>query len=258
MTGWQDNIHFILVEPKEPGNIGASARALKNMGFSNLGIVNPPLLTDEAWWFAHNALDVLDRRQSFPDVRSAVADKAFVVGTTGRKGKKRGLILPIAQGIGKIKEYAQDGPVAILFGRESRGLYNEEVSECGLLVTIPANKEQPSLNLAQAVMIIAYELGKEAMAAQPRGKKAARVNHHRMDLVTHSEITLLYDRMTAVLQLLEYIPRGDRDLEKKIMSNLKYFIGRAGLTDWELNMLHGILSQIEKKLAASPQTVHEK
>jgi tRNA/rRNA methyltransferase len=73
-----------------------------------------------------------------------------------------------------------------------------------------------------------------------------------MNLVTHREITLLYERMTNVLNLLEYIPRGDRDLEKKIMSNLKYFIGRAGLTDWELNMLHGILSQIEKKLGRLP------
>ena len=252
MTGWLENIHFVLVEPKEPGNIGASARALKNMGFANLSLVNPPPLTDEARWFARNAMDVLDGSQSFADVQAAIAEKAFVVGTTGRKGKKRGLILPIAQGIEKIKAYAQDGPVAILFGRESRGLYNEEVSECGLLVTIPANREQPSLNLAQAVMIIAYELGKDAMADQPGGRRASRVNHHRMNLVTHNEITLLYDRMTAVLKMLEYIPRGDRDLEKKIMSNLKYFIGRAGLTDWELNMLHGILSQIEKKLGKPP------
>ncbi|MGC2062469.1 MAG: RNA methyltransferase [Thermodesulfovibrionales bacterium] len=248
MTGWRDNIHFVLVEPKEPGNIGSSARAIKNMGFGNLSLVSPPHLSDEARWFAHNALDVLDSMQAFEDVQGAIADKSFVVGTTSRKGKKRGLILPIAQGIEKIKGYAQDGPVAILFGRESRGLYNEEVSECGLLVTVPTNREQPSLNLAQAVMIVAYELGKDDMAHQSGGRRASRVNSHRMNLVTHHEITLLYERMTVVLKLLEYIPRGDRDLEKKIMSNLKYFIGRAGLTDWELNMLHGVLSQVEKKL----------
>ncbi len=248
MTGWRDNIHFILVEPKEPGNIGASARAIKNMGFVNLGLVSPPDLTEEAWWFAHNSLDVLGRAKQYDDVRAAIAGKAFVVGTTGRKGKRRGLMLPIAQAVEKIKGYAQNGPVALLFGRETRGLYNDEVAECGLLVTIPANREQPSLNLAQAVMVIAYELGKEDMALQSGGRRASRVNHHRMNLVTHEEITLLYDRMSAVLRLLDYIPRGQRDLEKKIMSNLKFFIGRAGLTDWELNMLHGIISQIEKKI----------
>lgn len=252
MSGWRENIHFVLVEPKESGNIGASARAIKNMGFGNLSLVSPPPLTDEARWLARNALDVLDGVQPYADVRTAIADKSFVVGTTSRKGKKRGLILPVAQGIEKIKEYARNGRVAILFGRESRGLYNEEVAECGLLVTIPTNREQHSLNLAQAVMIVAYELGKDAMAEQPGGRRASRVNYHRMNLVTHQEITLLYDRMAAVLNLLEYIPRGDRDLEKKIMSNLKYFIGRAGLTDWELNMFHGILSQVEKKLGNQP------
>ena len=253
MTGlphinWRDHIHFVLVEPKEPGNIGASARAIKNMGFSNLSLVRPPALTDEARWFARNALDVLDRAQSCDHIHDAIGDKSFVVGTTSRKGKKRGLILPISEGIEKIKEYAQDGPVAILFGRESRGLFNEEIGECGLLVTIPTNREQPSLNLAQAVMIIAYELGKEAMGQQPRRRRTSRINCHRMSLVTHNDMSKLYEHMTDVLRLLDYIPRGDRDLEKKIMSNLKYFIGRAGLTDWELKMIRGILSQIEKKI----------
>jgi TrmH family RNA methyltransferase len=238
----------VLVEPKEPGNIGASARAIKNMGFSNLSLVKPPELTDEARWFARNALDVLDGARSCNDIRDAIGDKSFVVGTTSRKGKKRGLILPIAEGIEKIKEYAQGGPVAILFGRESRGLFNEEVGECGLLVTIPTNREQPSLNLAQAVMIIAYELGKEAMGEQPGRKRPSRINSHRMGLVTHDDMVKLYEHMTDVLRQLDYIPRGDRNLEKKIMSNLKYFIGRAGLTDWELNMVRGILSQIEKKI----------
>ena len=67
-------------------------------------------------------------------------------------------------------------------------------------------------------------------------------------MVSHGMIGGLYDRMAETLKLLEYIPRGDRDLESKIMRNLKHFISRAGLTEWELNMLHGILSQIERKV----------
>lgn len=269
MENWKDNVSFILVEPKESGNIGASARAIKNMGFMHLALVNPPTeLADEARWFACNALDVLESAQSYPDFKSAIADRAIVVGTSRRTGKRRGMILPLEQGAKKIIERAKAGKVAILFGREAKGLLNEEVDECGLLLTIPTSKEHRSLNLAQAVLIVAYELLKAGHEEQARGKeqgakveeRKARDNKQKQtprmmesgefgtQLVSYEEISALYTRMTETLKLLEYIPRGDRDLEAKIMQNLKHFIARSGLTDWELNMLHGILSQIEKKV----------
>ncbi|MBI5074896.1 MAG: RNA methyltransferase [Nitrospirae bacterium] len=268
MVNWKDNVSFVLVEPKESGNIGASARAIKNMGFMNLCMVNPPSqLTDEARWFACNALDVLETARSYPDFRSAIADKAIVVGTSRRTGKRRGMILPLEQGAKKIIERAKAGKVAILFGREAKGLLNEEVDECGLLLTIPTSKEHRSLNLAQAVLIVAYELlkagyesqesgvGDQGLAEKSRTRNSRKKPSPRMmesgefgtQLVSYEEIHTLYDRMAEILKLLEYIPRGDRDIEAKIMQNLKHFIARAGLTDWELNMLHGILSQIEKK-----------
>ncbi len=278
MANWKDNVSFVLVEPKESGNIGASARAIKNMGFMNLCLVNPPSqLTNEARWFACNALDVLESAQSYPDFKSAISDKAIVVGTSRRTGKRRGMILPLEQGAQKIIERAKAGKVAILFGREARGLLNEEVDECGLLLTIPTSKEHRSLNLSQAVMIVAYELLKAGYEEQARGKgqgvradgetdktkgKRRRVRGENQkpsprmmesgefgtQLVSYEEISTLYNRMTETLKLLEYIPRGDRDLEAKIMQNLKHFIARAGLTEWELNMIHGILTQIEKKV----------
>lgn len=271
MESWKDNVSFVLVEPKESGNIGASARAIKNMGFMNLCLVNPPsLLTDEARWFACNALDVLESARSYPDVKSAILDKAIVVGTSRRTGKRRGMILPLEQGARKIFERAKSGKVAILFGREDKGLLNEEVDECGLLLTIPTSKEHRSLNLSQAVLIVAYELLKAGYEEQARGKgqgatargegqkakdKKQKQTPRMMEsgefgtqFVSYEEIGALYTRMTETLKLLEYIPRGDRDLEAKIMQNLKHFIARSGLTDWELNMMHGILSQIEKKV----------
>jgi TrmH family RNA methyltransferase len=259
MKNWQDNLSFVLVEPKEPGNIGASARAIKNMGFRNLCLVNPPAqLTDEARWLACNALDVLDTARSYPDVKSAIRGSVTVVGTSRRTGKHRGVILPVEQGAESIIERAQAGNVAILFGREDRGLLNEEVDECGMLLTIPTSKEHRSLNLAQAVLIIAYELLKTgyALKAKDRSEKIRRRFVPRnlesgeagTPMVSHETICGLYDRMADTLKLLEYIPRGDRDLESKIMRNLKHFISRAGLTEWELNMLHGILSQIERKV----------
>ncbi|MDI6729190.1 MAG: RNA methyltransferase [Thermodesulfovibrionales bacterium] len=239
---WKDNIYFILVEPKESGNIGASARAIKNMGFKNLCLVNPPsVITDEARWFACNALDVLESAKTYDNLMSAIKDKTIVIGTTRRKGKRRGVILPVEEGMERIFNIACDNKIAILFGRENRGLFNEEVEECGFLITIPTSKEQPSLNLAQAVLIVAYELSKaEYKSQQLRGEKRILVNHE--------ELISLYKRVAETLRLLEYIPKGDRNLEKKIMQNLKHLIGRAGLMDWELKMLHGICSQIEKKI----------
>jgi TrmH family RNA methyltransferase len=245
MKNWKDNVSFILVEPREPGNIGASARALKNMGFRRLSLVNPVPITDETKWLAHNALDIIGTASVHPDLADAIKDKSIVVGVTRRKGKRRGIIYNVDDGAGKIRELAAENKVTLLFGREDRGLYNEEVEECGFLVSIPANSEHPSLNLSQAVLIMAYELsraGYRQTDSRSKGKET---------LVSHEELTTLYSRITETLRILEYFPLGDREIEKKIMMNLKHFIGRAGITDWECRMLHGICTRIERKIKAS-------
>jgi TrmH family RNA methyltransferase len=162
--------------------------------------------------------------------------------------------MPVHKGCEYLFERAGENKVAILFGREDKGLLNEEVAGCGLLLNIPTSKEQRSLNLSQAVLIVAYELLKaendrkqgleiEGTIPPPLKQYAAPAV-----LVSQQELKALYARMTGALKLLEYLPRGDRDLEAKIMQNLKYFIGRAGLTDWEMNMLYGLCSQVEKKI----------
>jgi len=236
----------VLVEPKESGNIGSTARAIKNMGFRNLSLVSPPaVIGEEARWLACNALDVLESAERFNAVADAVQDKTLVVGTSRRVGKRRGMIVSVEEGAERVLDVARDNKVAVLFGREAKGLLNEEVEECGLLITIPSSKIQPSLNLAQAVLITAYELSKAEFKGIVR--KPYRRQEEKL-LIDHKTLTALYERMSEVLSLLEYIPRGDRDLAKKIMSNLKHFIGRAGITEWELNMLHGICTQIEKKI----------
>jgi TrmH family RNA methyltransferase len=242
MGNWKDNIYFVLVEPKESGNIGASARAIKNMGFKNLCLVNPPsVITDEARWLACNALDVLNSAEIFNSLTDAVKDKSIITGTSRRKGRRRGVFLNVEEGAGRLHDIALKNKVAILFGREDKGLYNEEIEECGFLITIPTSDEQPSLNLAQAVLIVAYELSKAEYKSQ-------ELSEEKRILVNYEELISLYKRVAETLRLLEYIPKGNKDLEKKIMQNLKHFIGRAGLTDWELKMLHGLCSQIERKL----------
>ncbi|NTU43557.1 MAG: RNA methyltransferase [Nitrospirales bacterium] len=238
MKNWKDNLSFVLVEPREPGNIGASARAMKNMGFRDLCVVNPPPFTDEARWFARNAHDVLDSAVSFATLGDALRDRSVVVGATRRKGKNRGAFLSVEEGAKRIAELAQCNKVAILFGREDKGLLNEEVEECSLLLTIPTSDEQPSLNLGQAVLIVAYELSR----VKYRESSSEEVRR----LVDHGDLVALYARISRALELLGYMPAGNRDLGKAIMQNLKHFIGRAGITEWEMQMLHGICSQVEK------------
>jgi TrmH family RNA methyltransferase len=254
MKEWRDNIYFVLVEPREAGNVGASARAIKNMGFRNLCLVNPPPeMTDEGRWFARNAHDVLDSATVYGSVAEAISDKAIVVGTTRRRGKRRGLIMPADAGAAKLHKMAAGNKVAILFGREARGLFNEEIEECGFMMAIPSSRLQPSLNLSHAVMIIAYELylagyGKSGTADVKGPYVLSPDPAATPALSVHGEIEGLYERFSGALELLEYIPRGDRNIKKKIITNLKHFIGRAGLTEWELKMLLGLCYQVEKKV----------
>jgi TrmH family RNA methyltransferase len=201
VDNWKDNIYFVLVEPKEPGNVGASARAIKNMGFKNLCVVNPPaaLTEGEGRWFARNAHDVLSSAQIYGTLADAVADKSVVVGTTRRKGKRRGLIMPADEGASRLYRMAASNKVAVLFGREAKGLFNEEVEECGFMLSIPSSKAQPSLNLSHAVLIIAYEL----FLAEYRGPG----NESGRGLISYAPIPSLH-RLSQVTEKLRTCMKG--------------------------------------------------
>lgn len=145
------------------------------------------------------------------------------------------MLLSAGEGAKRLFEIA-----SILFGRDDKGVFNEEIKRCGFLMTISASKKQPSPNLAQAVLIIAYELS----AAQHRIHNPAKGTI----LVNQQELDYFYRRIQETLHHLEYFPERGRDIQKKMIQNLKHFISRAGLTEWELKMFHGICSQINKKL----------
>lgn len=234
---WEDNVFFILVEPKESGNIGSSARAMKNMGFTNLVLINPPHLSDEAKWMAWRSEDILEKAEIHQSLDRAIEDKALVVGTTRRRGSKRGAIVDVKDGVKRIYEVAQNNKVAILFGREDKGLLNEEVEKCGYLLTIPTSSLQPSLNLSQAVLIVAYEL--------MRLEKPKDYHMERQFYINQEELNKLYERLASILKKTGYIPEN-KDIEANIMRNFKHFLGRTGLTFWELKMIHGLLSHIEE------------
>jgi len=244
MKNWKDNVYFVLVEPKEAGNIGASARAMKNMGFRNLRLVNPvSFMTDESLWFAHGAADVLESAKVFASVRDAVGDISIVAGTSRRTGRKRGIFLHAERGATCLFDAARANKIAILFGREDRGLFNEEIKECGLLITIPTDKRQPSLNLAQSVLITAYELSKagyhDAFTSSLSGLPLPK-------LLNNEELEPLFDRIDKALTMFELYK--DKNLRKKIIQNLKRCVGRTGLTYWEVKMFQGLCSEIIKTI----------
>jgi len=261
MKDWKDNVYFVLVEPREAGNIGAAARAIKNMGFKNLCLVNPPSDLSDAALFAHNAMDILNASKIYASFEDAVRGMDLVAGTTRRRGRRRGAFIPVEKAAMQIAEAASVNKVAVLFGREDRGLYNEEVNGCGFLMTIPASKKQPSLNLAQSVVIIAYELSK---ADPARNQKKAKDSDGVMleasapRFVSQQELSRLYKRMEKALRMIEYIPAGNEHHARKIMQNMKHCLGRVGLTDWEYNMFHGICGHIEKKMGMTGRDLPHK
>lgn len=235
---WKQNVYFVLVEPKESGNIGSSARAIKNMGFTKLTLINPPVLSDEAYWMAWASKDVLQKAEIYSNLDEALKDKVLVVGTTRRRGSKRGVIVDVRQGVKRIYEVSQQNKVAILFGREDKGLFNEEVEKCGYLMTIPTSELQPSLNLSQAVMIVAYEL--------MRCEDLKDYHMERQFYIDQTELNRFYNRLHNVLKKIGYIP-DNSDIERRIINNFKHLFGRTGLTFWELKLLHGLISHIEEK-----------
>ncbi len=237
----KNNIYYVLVEPKEGGNVGASARAVKNMGFRNLILVGPcGYLTDEAYRFAHGAVDVLEGAAVYGSFSGALSDKSIVIGMSRRFGNTRGLHMPVAECAKYAFDMANTAKVAVVFGREDNGLLNEEIAACGMLSFIPSSGSQPSLNLAQAVMVMAYEI------ARQYGQTASAAPSH--ELINNRELNLLYERAERVVRLLGYGFRGSEDLGGGIMRNVRHLIGRAGLTQWELNMLYGICTRIEEKI----------
>jgi len=238
MDPWKDKISFILVDTLEPGNIGASARALKNLGFPALELVRPRRFpADEADWFAHGAEDILAAVRVHDSLAPALKEKAVVIGTTRRTGKKRGLVYAVREGAARIREFAQQNRVALLFGREDRGLTNDQTAACSFMLHIPAAPANPSFNLAQAVLIVAYELASSGYAvSQPPS------------VISQGDFENLFVRVAKIMDMAGYKPKGIRDDREEIMADLKRIMARAGITDRDARMLHGIISQIEESL----------
>ena len=155
-----DNVIVVLVGTLYSGNVGSVCRAMANMGLSRLTLVAPRILDgwEEGRRLAVHATDILDARREVATLDEALADCAAVVGTTARGGLYRATVQPPRVLAPEILRLAAQAPVAIVFGREDQGLHNDEIARCTHLIRIPVDPRYQSLNLSQALLIVAYEL----------------------------------------------------------------------------------------------------
>jgi tRNA/rRNA methyltransferase len=158
----RDNMMVVLVEPKNPGNIGSAVRAMKNMGIATLRLVNPVPYRDEPDQrrMGYRSQEIVDQAQDYPDLASALADATLVFLATARKGKWKKDFLSPEQAAGKIAERLASDRIALVFGREDKGVTIGECQLANFFIKIPSAVAYPSLNLAQAVMVVVYEIFK--------------------------------------------------------------------------------------------------
>jgi TrmH family RNA methyltransferase len=242
------DIRIVLVAPSHPGNIGAVARAMKNMGLTQLVLVRPRQFPDpEATARASGADDVLSGARSVASVAEALEGCGFVTATTSRDRDQYFRVVDVRVAAARIVSEAQRAPVAVVFGAERTGLTNEELETAHALIRIPASEIYPSLNLAMAVQLVAYEIFRApGIAPAPAVAGAA-------PLASAQAMERLYVHLGAVLEEIDFRDRTQKGTH--LMSRIRRFLQRAELDDNEVNILRGILTAVQsKRRAAGPRS----
>lgn len=238
-------LRFVLVETSHPGNIGAAARAMKTMGFSELVLVNPrfadALINEEAMAFASGAQDVLEGARIVGSIEEALNGCNFAAAVTARL---REFSPPVVTPHALSAQLAGDGSLlaALLFGNERYGLPNDAVEKCNVLINIPANPDYASLNLAQAIQVLAYECRMAVMGDAP---PLATSIGFQGEAASLAQIDGMYAHLEQALIAIEFL---DPENPKKLMPRLKRLFSRTQLETEEVNILRGIANQILTKL----------
>jgi tRNA/rRNA methyltransferase len=226
-------IRIVLVEPQGAFNIGSVARVMKNMGLSELALVNPVhFQNDEAYKGSVGAKDVLKGALVFTNIEEAVQDTHIVVGTTRRAGKSRRIFCSVEELPGRIFPVLSKGKAAILFGREDNGLSKDETDLCNILVNIPANRSFPSLNLSHAVAVVGYTLFRQAGQGQPAGLK---------NPVPNEEFEGLLNYIESIFKEIGFFSKGTSDY---VIPVFRRIFGRALLESEEIKNLHHIFHRL--------------
>ena len=233
------NVRIVLVETSHPGNIGASARAMKNMSITNLVLVSPQRFPDEQALFrAVSALDVVNEAKVVDSVEEAIVDCQLVIGTSARDRRIPWPMLdPKGCGEKVVAESGEGHEVAILFGREDRGLSNQELQQCHFHVTIPTGEAYSSLNLAMAVQVICYEVLQAKLAGAPPKQS------WDMDYASSADMERLYEHLEETLIKVGF---HDPDNPRQLMTRLRRLFNRIRPDQMEISILRGILSSINQ------------
>lgn len=243
-----EQIKIVMVNTTHAGNIGAAARAMKNMGLSQLVLVDPVAKVDaETLAMSSGAYDLLDDMQIVGSVEEAIADCHLVVGTSARSRHLPWPLLTARQCGVKVREALPAGnQVAIMFGRESRGLTNEELHLCHAHVHIPCNSEYSSLNVAQAIQVLCYEM-RQAVVVEADEPNADQASSWGVPwdhpLASHAELDGFINHLESTLIEIDYL---NPDEPRQLMAKLRRLYQRATPDQSEINILRGILKAVHK------------
>ncbi len=231
-----DNVRIVLVQTSHPGNLGATARAMKTMGLSRLYLVDPQCAIDEAAQArASGALDVLASAVVCPTLAAALEGTVIAAACTSRRRDLPHPAYTPRQAAPQLLSFATAAPVALVFGSETYGLSNAQLRQCHWFINIPANPDYMSLNLAAAVQVLAYELRctlADAVIPLPT-----------FDAARHEEVEALLTELERVLIDIGFL---DPAHPKRLMPRLRRFFARAGLEREEVAIWRGILNAVRK------------
>ncbi len=232
---------FVLVEPKVPENVGAAARALCTMGFGELWLVNSDLHTRrEAHWLAHGSDHILDNARIFPDLASVRNSVDLLIGTSAKpRHQRQDWHNPARLREVLASKGSSVATAALVFGREDRGLSNDELAQCDLLTGIPMKVAYPSLNLAQSVMLYAWEMSGLSV---PTDKEETSADPNRLGA--------LRGRLEGLLPKLDTPPEGK--LSQWVFERLPL------LSDRDIGFVHTLCSNIERALDSQARFVSRK
>ena len=237
----KNKFNFILVEPSHPGNIGATARAIKNMGFQNLSLINPKNFpNDEAFYRAKGAKDILENVKIYEDLSAPIKDATLIFGTSARTRTipwptKTSSELSI---ILKKALESSNAKICFIFGREISGLSNDELQMCDYHIKIPTDEDFSSINLSHAVQIISYVLKMEL-------DNINSIQEIKEEIPTFLENEHLIDHFDVVMKKIDFY---DQENPKQVKTRMRRLVKRLQPDKLETGILRGFLAKIEQIL----------
>lgn len=235
------DLAVVLVRPREEGNVGAAARAMANMGLERLILVEPAAIIGRVGTaFAVGAKHILDACERKPSLAEALAPFRRIVGTTSTRDRRWDVPLLHPRELpGRLAQDPPGTPTALVFGPEVGGLTNDDLAFASLLVSIPCSPAQPTLNLSQAVLILAYEL------YQARGETPLPTSGRLEPPATNEQIDGLFEQATDILRRIGF----DRDSTfEGVMRDLRRLVSKAGPDSREVAILRGICRRTQRAL----------